>query len=179
MREGDDLRFIDYAAFDLTGAHPELHGIEVKISRGDWLSELRKPEKSVAATKEVDRYYLLAGSAEVYREDEVPTQWGILEYRDGCIHEVRPAALLIPRSEPATPWSRPVVTAMLRRVVAQGNRQRAIIAEVERNAEQRGYRKGLNAARRQQAAHSRGTPTRVKYDPGRYNLDDGIPLDLP
>ncbi len=179
MRHGDHLRFIDYAAIDLGGAHPELHGVEVKISRGDWLSERNKPEKAQAALGHVDRYYLLAGSRDVYRDEEVPDDWGILVLVDGCIEELRPARLLIPRASPATPWSRDIVTAIMRRVLAKGNPQQAAINHAVSEAERRGYQKGMNAAKRQQAAHSRGVQVRAKYDPGRYNFDDGIPLDLP
>ncbi len=179
LADRDGLRFVDYAAVDLTGSHPELHGIEVKISRNDWRNELKKPNKSRAATGAVDRYYLLAGSRDVFQAREVPAHWGILVMRDGVIEEARPAPLLIPRSE-AGAWERPVMTAFLRRVLADGNRQRATIAEVDRAAEARGYRKGLNAGRRRGAtAMARSGETKLKHNPGRYNLDDGIPLDLP
>ncbi len=177
LSDKDGLRFMDYAAVDLTGAHPEMHGIEVKISRNDWRNELKKPEKSRAATGAVDRYYLLAGSRDVFQAHEVPEHWGILVMRDGVIEEARPAPLLIPRGDAS--WARPMMAAFLRRVLAQGDRQKAILAEVDRAAEARGYRKGLNAGRRRSAVTARSGETRLKHNPGRYNLDDGIPLDLP
>jgi hypothetical protein len=178
LSDGDGLRFLDFAAVDLSGRHPELHGIEVKISRSDWRNELKKPHKSLAATGIVDRHYLLAGDIDVYKVGEVPAHWGILVLRHGKIHEIRPAPLLIPRSE-AGHWGRPVVAAFMRRALTSGDRQQATIAELNRTAEERGYRKGLNAGRRSNPVHARGGSVHLKHNPGRYNLDDGIPLDLP
>lgn len=172
----DGLRFIDLVALDTTGRYPELHSIEVKVSRGDWLNELRKPEKSRPAREATDRHYLLAGSMDVFREDEVPEGWGVLVADGGRVVEHRPARLSLARADPPTPWSRRIVTAFLRRVHTE-QRPTKTLQQACRDAERKGYRKGLNAARRRDP-HRAGR-VRPKYDPGRYDLDDGIPLDLP
>lgn len=56
----------------------ELHGVEIKVSRADWLSELRNPEKADEIAKYCDRWWLAVGSAEIVRPGELPASWGLL-----------------------------------------------------------------------------------------------------
>ena len=56
----------------------ELHGHEVKVSRSDWLKELRKPEKAEAFTIFCDRWWIVAGDAEIVHDDELPPGWGLM-----------------------------------------------------------------------------------------------------
>ena len=55
-----------------------LAGIEVKVSRSDWLSELRKPAKS-AEIQGYCRYWWVAAPEGVVLPSEVPDAWGWLE----------------------------------------------------------------------------------------------------
>lgn len=53
-------------------------GLEVKVSRGDWLRELRDPEKSADIQKYCS-YWWLAAPPGVVELAEVPERWGFVE----------------------------------------------------------------------------------------------------
>lgn len=56
----------------------ELHGFEIKVSRSDWLSELKQPEKSHEIGRFCHRWWV-AAPAGVVKAEEVPQMWGYLE----------------------------------------------------------------------------------------------------
>jgi hypothetical protein len=84
-------------------------GFEVKVSRSDWLRELKQPEKAEPIIRKCDYFYLVAPE-EIYKPDEVPPSWGILGFKDGKLREKRKA----PKLEPE-PITRQFVAQMFRR----------------------------------------------------------------
>lgn len=52
--------------------------IEVKVSRSDWLRELRDPAKAEAAHVVGDRF-IIAAPAGIVKHEELPPGWGLLE----------------------------------------------------------------------------------------------------
>lgn len=56
----------------------ELIGFEVKVSRGDWLRELKDPSKAQEFQRWCDRWYVVAPQGIVERI-ELPSTWGLLE----------------------------------------------------------------------------------------------------
>lgn len=56
----------------------ELHGLELKVSRGDWLRELRQPDKAGAIAKYVDFWWLVVPSLDVAQPMELPAGWGLM-----------------------------------------------------------------------------------------------------
>lgn len=72
-------------------------GFEVKVSRSDWLRELKQPEKSEPILTKCDFWYLVAPE-EVYVPDEVPPPWGILAFKNGKLFEKRKAPKLEPKA---------------------------------------------------------------------------------
>lgn len=57
----------------------ELHGMEVKASRGDWLRERAKPEKAETIAAFCDHWWLVAAK-DVAKDDEIPPAWGWMEW---------------------------------------------------------------------------------------------------
>ena len=55
-----------------------LHGIEIKVSRSDVLSELKKPEKSDPLAKYCHQWWLAVGSKALVDPSELPPTWGLL-----------------------------------------------------------------------------------------------------
>jgi hypothetical protein len=53
----------------------ELCGMEIKISRSDWLRELKEPAKASTTFEYFDRWYLVA-PRDVAKIDEIPGPWG-------------------------------------------------------------------------------------------------------
>lgn len=56
----------------------ELHGIEIKVSRADWLKELRDPAKAEDFANYTDRWWLAIGDADIVKDGELPPTWGLL-----------------------------------------------------------------------------------------------------
>lgn len=107
----------------------EVHGFEVKVSRSDWLSELKNPEKSAPVQRYCDRWWIVA-PAGVILAGELPPTWGQYEAQPGGkLRQV----IAAPKLE-AQPVSRDFVAAMLRRVsVADEDIVKAAVEiEVER-----------------------------------------------
>lgn len=97
-----------------------LHGFEIKVSRSDWQSELRKPEKSAAIQRFCDHWWIVT-PAGLVRDGELPPTWGLYEVTArGLVCKVQ-----APKLE-AEPLTRPFVAAVLRQA---GN-----VSAEERNA---------------------------------------------
>jgi hypothetical protein len=56
----------------------ELHGIEIKCSRGDWLHELKRPDKADKMFKYFDRWWLAVSDESVAHDYEIPPTWGLI-----------------------------------------------------------------------------------------------------
>lgn len=71
-------RTADFVAQDLwnsKGLH--LIGHEVKVSRSDWLSELRDPTKAEAIRQFCHQWYLVVPDAKIVKDD-LPAGWGLI-----------------------------------------------------------------------------------------------------
>jgi hypothetical protein len=60
----------------------DIIGIEVKVRRSDWQKELEQPEKAEEIAQYCDRWFLAVGDAEIVKEGELPTNWGLLVPKD-------------------------------------------------------------------------------------------------
>lgn len=54
-----------------------IHGFEVKVSRSDWLSELRDPSKAESWAKHCHYFWLVVSDKSIVRDD-LPEGWGLL-----------------------------------------------------------------------------------------------------
>lgn len=81
----DARRTCDYMALDLwpggyglrrTG--PLLHGHEVKVSRSDWLTELRDPDKAEAFRRHCDFWWFVVSDRDIVKVGELPDRWGLI-----------------------------------------------------------------------------------------------------
>jgi hypothetical protein len=72
------LRTIDALVVDLwPSSGNAIHGFEVKVSRSDWLTELKDPEKAEAFKPYCDHWWLVVPDAAIVRND-LPAGWGLL-----------------------------------------------------------------------------------------------------
>jgi hypothetical protein len=113
------LRTADAIAVDLWPSSGNLvHGFEVKVSRSDWLTELRDPSKADAFRRYCDHWWLVVSDANI-AHDGVPDGWGLLAVgRDGRLR-VRVKAPRLQR-EPMPPT---FVAALLRATVRTAERR--------------------------------------------------------
>lgn len=109
-------RIADFIAVDcyMTGEWPRerrynpIHGHEVKVSRSDWLAELRDPSKAEAWVRHCHFWWLVVPDPAIVRDD-LPAGWGLMVARGGRLHAVQRAELRIP-----APMSGAMVAALLR-----------------------------------------------------------------
>lgn len=102
---GGAKRVADFIAADRYPGMPygtalALHGHEVKVSRSDWLTELRDPTKAEAFKRYMHHWWLVVPDAAIVRGDELPEGWGLL-VKSGARLRARVAApRLIPEPVP-------------------------------------------------------------------------------
>jgi hypothetical protein len=84
-------------------------GFEIKVSKSDFINEVRNPEKSVSIQKYCDRWYIVA-PAEAVDESLLPENWGWLQVTGEQIRLRKEGPKLKPEA-----LSREFVAAMVRR----------------------------------------------------------------
>lgn len=82
------------------GSALALHGHEVKVSRSDWLTELRAPEKSEAIKRHMHYWWLVIPDAAIIKPGELPEGWGLMVRSGGTLRAKVKAALLNPEPVP-------------------------------------------------------------------------------
>ena len=95
-----------------------LHGFELKVSRQDWLRELKKPSKAEKHVHYCDHWWLVVSDAEIVKDGELPPTWGLIAAKGGKLHTKTEA----PQLEPE-PISRKFLAAICRRVSEQSARE--------------------------------------------------------
>jgi hypothetical protein len=90
----------------------EVIGHEVKVSRSDWLRELKDPAKAEVFRRYCHRWWLVVPDASIVRDD-LPDGWGLMAIQGSKLRAVRPAPKLHPEPMPRT-----MQVAMLRAVAA-------------------------------------------------------------
>lgn len=106
----------------------EIHGFEIKVSRSDWLRELKNPEKSSTVQQFCDRWWIVAPK-ELIKPGELPPTWGHYDITPaGVIRQVVAA----PKLE-ALPTTKAFMAAMMRR--AGGVDEAEVLAAVARERE--------------------------------------------
>ncbi len=89
----------------------ELHGHEIKISRGDWLRELKDPGKAEPIQKYCDRWWLVLGDPDIIKPGELPPTWGLMAVKGGQLR----ALIEAPKLE-RQPWTPEFVASFFRSV---------------------------------------------------------------
>jgi hypothetical protein len=70
-----------------------LHGFEIKVDRGDWLSELKRPEKAEEIARHCDYWWIVA-TENVISLGEAPTMWGVMLATKKGLKVIKEATLL-------------------------------------------------------------------------------------
>jgi hypothetical protein len=104
--------------FPSRGLH--IHGFEIKMSRPDWLRELKNPAKAEGVAKYCDYFWLLVSEEGIASKDEVPPTWGMYLLSGKHLEVVKK-----PKKLPAIPPDRTFMGAMLRRANEMADRERA------------------------------------------------------
>lgn len=78
---------------------------ECKSARSDWLREVEDPAKADRFCALADRFYVVAGRADIVKLDEVPPDWGLLVPHGDKLKEVKPAKVLHADSPAVQEWA--------------------------------------------------------------------------
>jgi len=105
-------RYADCIAMNLFPSRGlAIHGLEIKVSRSDLISELRTPQKADEIAQFCDFWYVVTpkGMADTI---DLPMTWGLIEYLDsGLLREKKKPGKL-----EAKPLNRTFVAALARRI---------------------------------------------------------------
>jgi len=102
-----------------------LAGIEIKVSRGDWLKELALPDKS-AEIQQYCKYWYLAVPTGLVLPGEVPETWGLIECGKTC--RTTKAA---PKLQPVAP-DMPLVASIMRNVADSTVPRRQVTSQISK-----------------------------------------------
>ena len=116
---GDAERIADLIVIDTYG-DTETIGIEVKVTRSDWLCELRDPTKADAWRLHCHRWYLAVPDASIVRDD-LPDGWGLIAPGKGGEMRVRKQCPRIDDPAPLDKWT----AAQMARAIAKTARKEA------------------------------------------------------
>lgn len=148
---GSADRVADGMAFNMYGSTGyEILGFEIKVSRSDWLSELKDMSKSDEIMSYCDKWFLVVPDASIVQEGELPKNWGLLVLKDGkLVQKVRPVI------QHTVPMPLHFIASVLRRsgdevgkIRSQYVKREDIAGEIE-EARKRGYEdaRGYNGKR--------------------------------
>lgn len=109
-------RSLDYMLINLWNSRGlAVTGIEQKSNRGDWLKELKNPQKQENHFKYCDYFYLLTDKEGIAKVDEIPPTWGWYHINEKQILKTIKTA---PKLE-SLPVNRSLMCAMLRRAACK------------------------------------------------------------
>ncbi len=111
------LRHLDLVAWNTFASRGlTVEGVEVKVSRADWLRELKDAAKAEETFAMVERFFV-AAPPDVVKAEELPPDWGLLEIRGERVFKIR-----IPKQRERSTYSKSEVVGILRRVQSQWHR---------------------------------------------------------
>lgn len=143
---GGGTRYADAVAVNLWQSRGyAVHGFEIKVSRGDWLRELKRPEKAEEVMAYCDFWWIVA-PAGVVKDGELPLGWGHLEVRLASLYQTTKA-----EKRDAKPITRAFFASLMRR----GNESIEQRAETIHRAAVQRAKQAAQAAIDQQAAFAR------------------------
>jgi hypothetical protein len=152
-----------------------LHGYEVKVSRQDWLHELRQPKKSAEVQQYCGRWNLVVGDQSIVDLAEVPETWGLIvaEKVGNRLRTVKAAPPL-----EAKPLDLGFIAAVIRRVAEQ--QKESLQCEY-----QRGRDDGVADAPKitaEEIQHEAGqigaAYQRLKESIAAFERDSGVKIDM-
>lgn len=142
-------RYADGMAFGLFPSRGlDIQGFEVKVSRSDWLSELKQPAKADEIFQFCDYWWLAAGSDSIVKDGELPEPWGLMVLRDGEMHVSKQA----PRLHPIAP-SKAFIASIMRNL----HKGRPGVEELEQQHRlgiEEGFKRGAVSAKSEETRDS-------------------------
>lgn len=143
----------------------DIHGIEVKVSRHDFLSELNKPDKSAAVQKYCNRWWMAIGDERIVRPGELPPTWGLLVLAGDKMKCLVEAPALEPEALTVE-----FVASVLR------NMAKAEESQLE-TAKPKSYREGYDKAKEYELKFLRENHQQLEKSLAEFEEKSGIKID--
>lgn len=123
-------RIADAVAMDLWPSKGlEIHGHEIKVSRSDWLAELKQPEKSWPVRRYCDRWWLVVSDRSIIKPGELPEGWGLMAIGErtggATVEQYARVVVAAPKLKPEA-ISRDFIAPLLRAAVKTALRKRSL-----------------------------------------------------
>lgn len=132
-------RRVDAVAVKL-GGRTEIHGLEIKVSRSDWLREMKDVLKADDRLGYFDFWWLAVSSKEIVKPGELPENWGLLGLqKDGRMRTLKAAT-------PLRGWAmgQEFIASLVARALIE-----APAAEEYQAVREKAYKEGLLAAKKE------------------------------
>lgn len=145
-----------------------LIGFEKKVSRSDWLRELKEPEKAEALAQFCDEWYVVVPGPDIAQLEEVPHTWGLLQVKGNTISTLKQAPTLTPK-----PIDRGFLAAIVERSIENALRPYLISKEEAKQKElDAAFERGKSSA-----AHALECAERLRENVKRFEEASGITID--
>lgn len=154
--DGPNIRRVDVISINMWPSRKyEVHGFEVKVSRADFLNEMKDIKKSETFSKFCD-FWWLATPKGLVQPSEVPESWGLLEFTENRTFTTKQA----PRKETPEPLDRTFIVSMLKGAISleekeiyqkvreATEKERKWLEEREKEILEEAYQKVINAEAR-------------------------------
>jgi hypothetical protein len=125
----------------------ELIGFELKVSRADWLRELKQPAKAECLVRRCDRWYIVVADEAILQPGELPSTWGLLTPGRGGKLTVRVEA---PKLDPP-PMDRIFLASLLRQV-HEACPSEVALSQATEAGRKIGYAEGVKAGEKRKEA---------------------------
>ena len=111
-------------------------GFEMKVSRSDWLHELKQPEKAESIMRYCNYWALVVPDKSIVKDGELPSSWGMYVAQKNRLKCIVPCPKLDP-----LPMSMTMLTAL---IYATANKQTKADEAALRVARDEGYKQGVS-----------------------------------
>jgi len=170
---GGGTRYADAVAMNLWSSRGHaIVGMEIKVSRSDWLRELKKPEKAEESVyRFCDQWFIVAPKG-VVKDGELPPNWGLLELRAGGLTQIVAAPKLEPK-----PLTRGFFASLVRRSFEQLDAVAAMKLQDARREDEKQRRGDIERAVAQSTRHHKELLARLEKVKKETGLDFGGEYD--
>lgn len=155
----------------------DLYGHEFKANRGDWLNELKNPDKAEEIASYCDYWYIVdTNSGNAVKEEEVPSAWGLIVWNGKTLRAVKKAEKLKPR-----PLDRSFLAGLLRAsckmadAAERKTKDKAWIKDINKKSYDEGFQDGKEITEREMLHHKKQAED-VQAMIGRFEESSGIKL---
>lgn len=163
-------RYADALAFGIWPSRGyKIIGFEIKVSRGDWIKELKDPAKSDAIQKYCDHWIIAVSNTAIIKASEVPETWGVVLCANDKLVSVKEA----PKLEPAA-LDMAFVASVMRATLGK-------LGSEKNSSFNKGFAEGKAQAEAQPADHTEGVYKRqleaIQHRIADFEERSGIKID--